>query len=223
MTDPNQLSRRSILGGLAATGATLLGCGDDAPTGPDADVMPLNGLLAAEHNAIKTYDAGRGIVVNAPSTDPAVENRAAVIAVIDQWKAQHEAHAAQLTALIRSLRGTPVMPDTAGFQQPMGFTPTITNVLCLAANAERAAAVNYNATMAALKRPDTRVLAASIEGDETQHFVVANALLVRMLLLPGPTFITGGITQIVPRAFVLNTAGMMNGIESIADFTYAAM
>ncbi|MFO0604304.1 MAG: ferritin-like domain-containing protein [Polyangiales bacterium] len=220
MTDTSKLTRRSILGGLAAAGTALAGCGDDTPTGPDADVTPLNNLLAAEQAAIKAYDAGRGIVMSAPDTDPQAMFRLVLVAVIERWKAQHEAHAAQLTAQVRALRGTPVAPDSAGFQAPTGFTPSITNVLILAANAERGAAVAYNTAMAALKRPDSRTLAASIEGDETQHFAVLSALLNRAVS-PGSAIVTGGVNDVVPQAFVLNAGGMMNGLESVADFTFA--
>lgn len=220
MTDPNQLSRRSILGGIAVSGAALAGCGEELATGPDADVPTLNGLLSAEFAAVKAYEAGRGIVMTAPDTDPLAMFRLVLVAVIDRWKAQHEAHATQLTALIRSLRGTPVMADMAAFMPPMGFTASITNVLILAANAERGAAVAYNSAMSALKRPDTRVLAASIEGDETQHFAVVSALLNRAVT-PGASIVTGGVNDIVPQPFILNAGGMMNSLEAIPDFTFA--
>lgn len=220
MTDTSKLSRRSILGGLAATSAALAGCGDDAPLGPDADVMPLNALLSAEYEAIKAYEAGRTIVMNAPSTDPQSRFKDVLVAVIERWKAQHESHAMQLAALVTALRGTPVARPATAFAPPTGFVANITNVLILAANAERGAAVTYNTTINTLKRGDTRALAASIEGDETQHFVVLNALLNRAVE-PGTAIVTGGVNDIVPQAFVLRVGAGMNSLQDVADFTFA--
>lgn len=220
MTDTNKLSRRSILGGLAGGSAALAGCGDNTPLGPDADVMALNALLSAEYEAIKAYEAGRTIVMNAPDTDPQAMFKLVLVAVIDRWKAQHESHAMQLSTLITGLRGTPIMRPTTAFAPPTGFVANITNVLILAANAEKAAAVTYNTTINTLKRGDTRALAASIEGDETQHFVVLNALLNRAVA-PGSAIVTGGVNDIVPQAFVVRVGAGMNSLQDVTDFTFA--
>lgn len=217
------LSRRLLLQGAAVgtTGAALAACGGDpAPTGPHPDIVPLNALRAAELNAIATYAAGLGILTTPPMGDPQTMNAIVLLNIANRWKMQHETHAAQLASAIRALGGTPVADSTGMFSMPTGFVPSVTNVLKLACNAEKAAAIAYNATQRALTAATSRFLAATIEGDETQHFIVLYAILSGVAA-PNPLQIIAGLNDIVPKTFVGRLTTNMDSLEDLADLPYA--
>ncbi len=221
MTDTNKLSRRALLGGLAATGtATLAGCGDDAaPSGPNPDITPLNALLTAEYEAIKAYEAGRMILMTPPMGDPQASSSAPLLVVATNWQNQHRAHAMQLASTITGIGGTPVSEASVMFTPPTGFSASVANVLKLACNKERAAAIAYNRAVKALKSTNSRFLAGTIEGDETQHFIVLYALL-KGVVQADPAGLITNINEVVPKPFVAQVGADMNSLQSIADFTY---
>ncbi len=231
----NTLSRRGVLQTAAALGATasLAGCGDDPPeaTGPTADFAPLNALLTAEYQAIATYSAAMPTLTTPPAGDPFIRESILLASIAGAWQNHHREHAAALVAAVTATRGTPVVQSSVSFTLPVGFTGTVTNVLRLACNAEKAAAIAYNNAMRSLTTPGLRFLAGTIQGDETQHFAVLYALL-RGLAVAGPNFVAN-ISDVVRVSFVStvlpapsgsNPSNMMpwtgNGLQSIPDFTY---
>ncbi len=222
MTDPNKLSRRAILGGLAATSSvSLVGCGgDETPAGPNPDITPLNALLTAEYEAIKAYEAGATILRMPPTNDPQASSSAPLLVIAMNWQNHHRTHATQLASLITSIGGTPVTEASVSFTAPTGFSASVGNVLRLAANKERAAAVAYNTAIKSLKATTSRFLAGTIEGDETQHFIVLYALL-KGIVSADPAGLITNINEVVPKPFVAQVGTDMNSLQSIADFTFA--
>ena len=107
----------------------------------------------------------------------------------------------------------------AAFKPPQALVdnPTISNVLKFAAGAERNAAVAYNQVLAGLEDANLRFLASSIEGDESQHFIVLTALVLG-LADPGPKLSTTTAAQVVPEAFV-SSVDEYDGLQvSPADY-----
>ena len=223
MTDMYKLSRRGLLGGFAATSTvTLAACGDDpVPSGPNPDITPLNALLSAEYEAIKAYEAGAGVLRMPPTGDPQAAQSAPLLVIAMNWQNHHRAHAVQLAAAITAIGGTPITEASVMFTLPTGFTPSVSNVLRLACNKERVAAVTYNRTVKALKSTNSRFLAGTIEGDETQHFIVLYALLKGIVTADAAGLITN-IAEVVPKPFVVQVGTEMNSLQSVADFTFTA-
>ena len=231
-------SRREILrwSAIASTGAVVAACsssgsandgGTDAGPGDasandggnDAAIAVLNTLLAAEWAAVAAYKAGAAILQAPPNGDPLASSAPVFLAVATHFSAQHQAHAGALGAAIVQLGGTPVDQSSVTFTAPPGFTPSVTNVLKLAANAEKAASIAYNGTVPQLPPSnELRFLAGSILGDETQHFVLLYSLL-KGVAAAGPNVSTGA-NQIAPTDFV-STVGSDMGLQSVADFTYS--
>jgi hypothetical protein len=218
-------------GGAGKSGAGEAGMRDDSVGGSPvadggggaggvaneaADVAPLNALLAAEYNAITAYGAGAGLIGAAPETDALYELADVISKIAMDIQAQHELHAQALVAAIETLGGTPVQRQTVAkaFTPPQRLVenPTITNVLKFAAGAERSAAVAYNQVLAGLEASQHRFLAASIEGDESQHFIVLAALVLG-LASPGPRLDLETAADVVPQAFV-SAVGAEPGLEA---------
>jgi len=223
MTTHNSLSRRALLGGAAVTGSALAleACGEDAPAvTPNPDIGPLNNLLAAEYGAIVAYNAGIPILEMPPVGDPLAANGPALSVIATAWRAQHREHAAQLVTAITAIGGTPVVESTITFTAPTGFTANVRNVMVLACNAEKAAAIAYNQSVKTMTSESSRYIAGNIEGAETQHFVILYTLL-KQVVAPNPTMLITMINEIAPKSFVASVGGMTNGLSSIADFTYA--
>lgn len=209
----------SIGGGAGAAegGSGNGGTGNEAT----ADVAPLNALLAAEYNAITAYGAGAGLIDAAPDTDPLYELADVITKIAVDIQAQHDLHAQALVEAIEALGGTAVQRQTVAkaFTPPQRLldNPSITNVLKFAAGAERGAAVAYNQVLAGLNGSGHRFLAASIEGDESQHFIVLAALVLG-LASPGPSLDVDTATDVVPQAFV-SAVGDEPGLEAApADY-----
>ncbi len=224
MTDIHKLSRRGLLGAFAATSTTALAaCGDDAvPAGPNPDIGPLNQLLTAEYQAIKAYADALPTLQMPPTGDPLAANGPALSVIATAWQGHHRAHATQLAAAITAIGGTPVAEATVMFTRPTGYTAHVANVLKLACNAEKGAAIAYNRAVKALSSTGNRFLAGTIEGDETQHFIVLYTLLQGVVSAVPAGLITN-ISEVVPKAFVARTsASDMNSLQSVADFTYGA-
>lgn len=224
MTTNKSLSRRSLLGGAAVTGSALAlqACGEDAPPAvANPDIGPLNSLLAAEYNAIKAYDAGIPILAMPPAGDPRAANGPILAAIATNWQNQHREHAAQLATAVRAIGGTPVAESSVTFTAPMGFTASVINVMILACNAEKGAAVAYNNAIRTMSGATSRYLAGNIEGAETQHFVILYVLL-KQVVAPNVVGLVTMTGEVAPKGFVAATGGMTNGLSSIADFTYTA-
>lgn len=222
MTTSNKLSRRGFLGGaaVASTSAALSACGgDDAPAGPNPDIPVLNGLLSSEWLAIKAYAAGLPTLMTPATGDPLAANGPVLSVIAGNWQNQHRAHATALQAAIRAIGGTPVDEGSVTFTAPNNYTPTVHNVMVLACNAEKAAAIAYNRAVKGLSAAGNRVLASSIEGDESQHYIVLYTLL-QQVVAANPTGLITGTGEVVPQPFVVNQGGMQNSLEAIADFTY---
>jgi len=198
-------------GGTSAAGAggEVAGAGGAAEAA-DADLAPLNALLTAEYNAITAYSAGATLIAAAPSTDPLYALRQVITNIAVSIQTQHKLHAAALADAIEALDGTPVKEAdvAAKFTPPAALVanPTITNVLKFAAGAERGATVAYNQVLAALEDAQLRFLASSIEGDESQHFIVLAALVLG-LASPGPSLSDATAAAVVPKAFVATVDG----------------
>jgi hypothetical protein len=233
------LTRRRLLHASAiATPALVIGCGDDGTTNPDGgrppdggardggadsgtdspDVAALNALLSAEYAAVKAYDAGAAILMTPPAMDPLADLAPIALAAALRFQSQHRDHAEVLAEAVTVARGTPIDEATVTFTPPAGFSPSVLNVLKLACNAEKGASIAYNQTVMALRGANHRVLAAAIEGDETQHFIVLYALL-KGVAAPGPNIAM--VERIVPTSFVTTVSGEP-GLETVAPLAFTA-
>lgn len=231
------LSRRKILQvGAVATPVLALGAcstststpltdtgtrtdaGSDAGSTEQQDIATLNALLSAEYGAIAAYTAGAGILTAPPANDPGAAAAPTYLQVAARFRQQHRDHASVLVATIMSAGGTPVAESSVTFTAPTGFTGTVTNVLKLACNAEKAAAVAYNNTVRVLRTRSNRLLASAIEGDETQHFMVLYALL-KGVAAPGSAIAMTNL--IVPVSF---SATVMNqdGLDRVPALAFTA-
>jgi len=203
-------------GGASAGAAGEAAGAGGAPEVADADIVPLNALLSAEYNAITAYSAGAGLIGAAATTDPLYALRVVITDVAVSIQTQHKLHAAALVDAIEALNGTPVKEAdvAAKFKPPAALvaSPTISNVLKFAAGAERGASVSYNQVLASMEDAQLRFLASSIEGDETQHFIVLAALVLG-LASPGPSLSEATAVKVFPEAFV-STVGTRAGLDA---------
>ena len=217
------------VGGAGEGGASAGAAGEAAGAGgeggagatADADIVPLNALLSAEYNAITAYSAGAGLIGAAKTTDPLYALRAVITDIAVSIQSQHKLHAAALVDAIEVLDGTAVKEAdvAAKFKAPAALVanPTISNVLKFAASAERGASVAYNQVLAGMEDAQLRFLASSIEGDESQHFIVLAALVLG-LASPGPNLSEATAVKVFPEAFV-STVGTHAGLDALpADY-----
>lgn len=214
------LSRREILVGSGVVAAVAVGGFSvrvaEAQSESPRDVGMLNGLLVSEYNAIEAYEAGIGILLSPASSDPLASIAPTAVAVAEHFSGQHRDHAAQLATMIRNAGGTPVTYDDANFTVPPGFTPSVLNVLRLASNAEKHAAVLYIRSLGSVTSRLAAQLLASIGGDETQHFIVLSLLAQGIV---APTANTLALANdVVPQSFVVQTASVTTGLEHVPDF-----
>jgi rubrerythrin len=220
------INRRQLLVRAAATAASLsLAVSITAasrkaqakvqPTpNPEDDNEILNVLLNAEYDAIATYTAGAGIIDN--DTDTPEPTRALVTDVALHFQDQHKAHAAALKKLIEDNDGTPV-DDPEAPTLPDSFpaaTATTTDVLKLAADKEKQAAVAYATVMKSISTQTAAKLVAAIGAVETQHFVVLYLLVEGLIEANENT--AASPTLVVPAAFVLDVGA--NGTTNLEDF-----
>jgi len=208
-------------GGASAGSAGEAAGAGGAPDVADADIVPLNALLSAEYNAITAYSAGAGLIGGALTTDPLYPLRAVITDIAVSIQSQHKLHAAALVDAIGELNGTPVKEAdvAAKFKAPAALiaNPSISNVLKFAAGAERGAGVAYNQVLAGMEDAQLRFLASSIEGDETQHFIVLAALVLG-LASPGANLSEATAVKVFPEAFV-STVGTHAGLDAMpADY-----
>jgi bacterioferritin (cytochrome b1) len=216
------VARRGLLQGLAiaGAGAALAACAKPAvDPGKDytAEIGALNALLSAEYKAIDAYTQGAG-VLTAESTGGATQAdkdlAGLVLAVAVEFQKDHREHATLLAATIEHLGGAPVLEKDHKFTLPMGFKASTLNVMKLAANEERRAAVAYNQVIKGLGEAEDRFIAAAIQGDETQHFVVLTAL-IEGLAQPTAALTAANAPKVVPHAFVASTTeqGGSSGLD----------
>lgn len=213
------LSRRDALTGGAAALAgvsvamAVTAAPRDAEAQNAADAMALNGLLAAEYNAIAAYTAALPML----AMDPMY---AAAAAVGTHFKEQHTQHAAKLVPLVMAAGGTPVTAPL-GFQPPAGFNVTPANILKLACNAEKHAAISYTNALKTISSKTFATVVAAIGGVETQHFIVLY-LLVKGIVTPGAMAGTM-INEIVPKSFVAAPDAPGDSLSSQSDIPFSTM
>lgn len=235
-TNDKNLERRLFLRGAALTGlgVALVACADDATqddgmdTGDgdmddmaqkEKELMLLNALLTAEYKALDAYAQGAAVLLaekdDAGKTQDERDLAGLVLAVAAEFIKDHQAHAALLDQTVTKLGGTPVTADGAKFTLPTGFKASTLNVMKLAANEERRAAIAYNGVVKELSQSTNRFISAAIEGDESQHFIVL-AALIEGLAVPTANIVAD---QVVPRAFVASTVaeGGEAGLEAETD------
>ncbi len=212
----NDFSRRAMLARAAATAVGLgLAASINAasrraeakvtpPPSPIMDNDALNALLTAEYDAIATYTAGAAIIAADTPTPKATRDVVTNVAV--HFQDQHKQHAAALKAMILSNAGTPVT-DTMVAKIPSSFPakPTTTDVMKLAADKEKHAAVAYVQVMQSVSTVAAAKLIAAIGGVETQHFVVLYLLVEGLIEANNGTAMNP--TLVVPAAFVLDVGG----------------
>jgi len=177
-----------------------------APTAED--ITTLTGILSAEYNAINLYGAaiadGTGLI-DSSSADAATKT--AVKTVATHFQTQHIDHANALKALIGA--DAPAQPTTLseGYL-PTSFpsVPSIVEILQIAADKEKQAALAYADALKAVSDETTAQLLSSIGGVETQHFVVLY-LLAEGIIQLGTGASGEGLTaeeyaNIVPTSFI---------------------
>lgn len=167
---------------------------------PDADNDVLNTLLAAEYDAVATYGAGAGLI-DADSGTPQ-ELRDTVKKVATHFAAQHAAHARALAKLISDNGGT-ATSDGGEANLPTSFPSagaTTTDVIKLATDKEKKAALAYAGALKTLSTQAAAKLVAAIGGVETQHFVVLHLLAEG--LVEGTDATATMFDLVVPAAFV---------------------
>ncbi len=220
----HELNRRQMLV-RAAAAATALGLAvsiNAASRKAQAKVNPvpdpakdntiLNALLTAEYGAVATYTAGATIIAADTTTPQATRDIVTSVAV--HFQSQHKDHAAALKKLITDNGGTPAI-DTMTAQIPASFpsAATTTDVMKLAADKEKHAAIAYAQVMKNISTATAAKLVASIGGVESQHFVVLYLLIEGLISANDSTKMNP--TLIVPAAFVLNVGvGGTTNLES---------
>lgn len=215
------ISRRTLMqgAGAGAAMAMLAACGtaNEVVNGAN-DVATLNALLTAEYQAIAAYTAGAGILA-APAASDLQGIAPVVLGIAGNWLRHHSEHAEVLIDAINAAKGVAVKKEDVTFTAPAGLLAkqTVENVMILACNAERDAAVAYNGAVKALSVQSNRYLAASVGGDEAQHFVVLYVLLkgrVKPTAALTETVAKSGV--VVPKSF-LRTTGKFEGLDKFAD------
>jgi hypothetical protein len=214
------VSRRDVLKGATALSAgvalvSVLKPGT-AHAQPMQDLTLLNALLAAEYGAIAAYTAGAGILMAPPSGDPQASVAPAALAVAVHFQSQHREHAVKLAGLITAGGGTPVAESSVMFTPPMGFRAGVLNVIRLACNAEKGAAIAYADTLKSLSSQASAEVVAAIGGVETQHFIVLY-LLATGIVSPAPGVMPA---DVVPQAFTSRLGSGTMGLQDVPDFTY---
>lgn len=216
------VARRQLLQCLAAATAasTLPACEAMERSNAQHQLSPidrareasaLNALLAAEYLLLDAYTQGARILTDArdaPSRPQEERDFAALtLTLAAAFQQDHEAHAALLATTVTNLGGNAVREDEARFTPPPGFRPSVGNVLKLAANEERRAAIALNRVLKGLQTQAHRFILASIAGVDTQHFMVLKAL-IEALVDVTPALDTA---RVVPQPFVSSTESLGGG------------
>ena len=219
-------SRRDALQGalafaasIGAMVATTVASPSTAQAQTAGEVNALLTLQRAEYEAIQAYRTAEGLLAAPAMGDPMASSAPTVAAVAAHFRGQHEAHAAELGRLITAAGGTPAPSTMIYFTPPAGFNGTVGNLIRLACNKEKAAAVAYAEALKTLTSSQSSGLAAAIGGVETQHFIVLY-LLAKGVIAPGPAAGTM-LASLVPTAFV-TTQGSVNGLNTLTDEAFVA-
>jgi hypothetical protein len=132
------------------------------------------------------------------ATDAGVRDTVSKVAV--HFQNQHKDHAEALKALITKNGGTPA-PDTSNVTLPSTVTTT-GQVIQLAADKEKGAAVAYANVMQTLSTPAAAKLVAAIGGTESQHFVVLYLLAEQLIAANAST--NSKADLVVPASFIVD-------------------
>jgi len=208
-----------VVAGLGAGALLLAGRAARADTNDDAAV--LKALIKAERNAIKTYEAGAGVIDAATAADPMFAYQGVVKAIALHFRAQHVDHEAKLVKYLTDQGGT----DDVGVgtaQIPTGFVANIKNVIDLASNAEKAASIAYTDVQKSIASTDNAALAAAIGADETQHWVVLQ-LVARGLVVPPDSVKNMTAAQLEPIAAKFAPRSFAIAIDGIAGLDDTAL
>lgn len=188
----------------ALTAYTRNAQGDDGSEGGDVD--HLNAVLAAEYEAIATYAAGAPLLAQDSTMTKAA--RDALAAISAQFQAHHTDHAAALKKLIQT-KGGMAHADNGKPNLPASFPATAKglDVLKLAADREKHAALAYAQALMKVSDATAAKLLASIGGVESQHFALLYAFSEGLIAVNDATLANAALLS--PAAFVLDpgTAG----------------
>ncbi len=220
----DQSRREALRGALAfAAGVTAAVAATATSRTAHAQVMgevnKLRELQTAEFEAVDAYRFANGRLADAMPMDPLESVRPNLLLVGQHFRAHHQAHAERLGELIVAAGGTAITGATINFTPPVGFAATVTNIIKLATNKEKAAAIAYADALKTLSTGTSAQVVAAIGGVETQHFIVLH-LLAKGVVVPGPMLMTM-VSQLIPTAFVAAAGGTTTGLETIPDFPYA--
>ena len=205
-------------GGSSAKGGASNAAGDNAGgAGGAGSLNPnaehLNTLLASTYHMTTAYTAITGLISDAPATDPLITLREVLVQIVTSVQAQHRLHASRL---VEELGAEAISEASvvAQFTAPPGLiaNTSISNALKFVAGAERDAAVLGNRTLSEISDPELRALASSIEGNQTQHFVLL-AALVAGLVVAGPNLDKAHAATLFPAAFA-GSAGKNQGLDT---------
>jgi Ferritin-like domain len=136
----------------------------EAKGATSADITLMNGAIELENAGVKAYTDAFTLNLLSPG----------VLAVAQGFRSDHQAHAAALSAAVRSAGGTP--PTTPA---PLTYPPlkSETDILTFAETVERGAATTYVTDIGKLSNPALAKLMASILGVETTHVATIAAVL----------------------------------------------
>ncbi|MBX7096718.1 MAG: ferritin-like domain-containing protein [Myxococcaceae bacterium] len=199
MNEPLLSRRDAVLKTVAGIGvATVLVRSVAAQAQSADDQTILKALIRAERNAIETYKAGAGVISAATVADPLFHYQGVVLAIAKHFLAQHTDHEAKLVKYLTAQGGTDDV-GAGSAQIPTGFVASIKNVVDLATNAEKGAAIAYTDVQKSISRADNAELAAAIGSDETQHFVVLQ-LVANGFVVPAAATKDKTDTELAPAA-----------------------
>jgi hypothetical protein len=223
-------SRRDALGTgaaaiVAGVGAALavstMGRDAEAQTSP-ADATKLNALLRAEYDAILTYGAAESYLMMPDPSDDLRAIAPKVLIVARSFREDHTAHVAKLQALVTMLGGTPLgRGEVVTPMLPAGFRATVINLLRLASDKEKKAAIAYTDTLKTISTSAAAELVAAIGGVEAMHFTLLY-LAAKNILIPG--MMDAALASLAPAPFVAlsdasATAQTISDPRTISSYT----
>ncbi|MCP3099152.1 ferritin-like domain-containing protein [Myxococcus sp. K15C18031901] len=225
MTDDS--SRRDALRSLSAAAGLVLPTGrlsPKLPRGAPDDRAVLRALLTTERDTLKTYDVVLAAIDAVSSTDPLFLFQGVLKATALHFRDHHREHATLVVRYLTQQGGT----DDVGEGQahiPAGFVPSLQNVIDLATNAEKDAALAHGEAQKTLTEGGNAGLASAISATESQHFVLLDLVARGFVLPPAATAhqpadaLAASTARLVPRAFVV-TQGDSPGLEDERDLPF---
>jgi hypothetical protein len=136
----------------------------EAKGATSADIALLNSAIELENAGIKAYTDAFSLNLLSPG----------VLAVAKGFRSDHQAHAAALSAAVRSAGGT---PSTSALRLQYPALKSQTDILSFAETVERTAATSYLTDIGKLSNPALSKLMASILGVETTHVATLATVL----------------------------------------------